>query len=175
MSLEGREEPEEQTDIDRRFAEIVAQLQPQESDWDKAASPDSATDADENIDGDDGGDEDLPQADAPEASPLAGLPDQWRMPPSGSSSLLDDDEADVFVPAPPQPLPGGEDLGFWTMAGCLIGGPAWLLYLFFFDRYAQSLWWVLACALFVAGAVQLFMRSPKNRDEDDEDDDGAVL
>lgn len=66
-------------------------------------------------------------------------------------------------------------MGFWTMAGCLIGGPAWLLYLFFFDRYAQSLWWVLACALFVAGVIQLFMRSPKNRDDLDDDDDGAVL
>ena len=46
--------------------------------------------------------------------------------------------------------------------------------MFFFDRYAQSLWWVLACALFIAGVVQLIMRSPKNRD-DDPDDDGAVL
>ncbi len=166
MSLEGREEPDEQTDIDRRFAEIVAQLQPQETDWDKAATPDPATEADDN-------DADAPPAEPQAPSPLAGLPDQWRMPPSGSASLLDDDEADVFVPAPPQPLPSGDDIGFWTMVGCLVGGPAWLLYLFFFDRYAPSLWWVLACALFVAGVVQLFMRSPKNRDDDD--DDGAVL
>lgn len=164
MSLEGREEPEEQTDIDRRFAEIVAQLQPHETDGDTVATPDPSLDEDEDDDGPSAGD-----------SPLAGLPDQWRMPPSGSSSLLDDDEAETFVPAPPQPLPSGEDMGFWTMAGCLIGGPAWLLYLFFFDRYAQSLWWVLACALFVAGVIQLFMRSPKNRDDLDDDDDGAVL
>lgn len=166
MSLEGREEPDEQTDIDRRFAEIVAQFEPPEQDWEDVVTPDPSDDVAENDDAND-----APQA----ASPLAGLPDQWRMPPSGSSSMLDDDEADVFVPAPPQPLPNGDDLGFWTMAGCLIGGPAWLLYLFFFDRYAQSLWWILACALFVAGAVQLFMRSPKNRDDLDDDDDGAVL
>lgn len=189
MSLEGREGPDEQTDIDRRFAEIVAQLQPQETDWDKAAAHDSpageqadsdagdddAGDDDTGDDEEDEDDEDPPQAAAPPASPLAGLPDQWRMPPSGSASLLDDDDADVFVPAPPRPLPSGDDMGFWTMAGCLIGGPAWLLYLFFFDRYAQSLWWVLACALFVAGVIQLFMRSPKNRDDLDDDDDGAVL
>jgi hypothetical protein len=168
MSLEGREEPEEQTDIDRRFAEIVAQLEPQEADWDEAVTPAPSTDADAGADEDD----DVESA-TPEPSPLAGLPSQWRMPPSGSASMLDDDEADVFVPAPPQPLPSGDDMGFWAMVGCLVGGPAWLLYLFFFDRYAPSLWWVLACALFVAGVVQLFMRSPKNRDDDD--DDGAVL
>lgn len=188
MSLEGREEPDEQTDIDRRFAEIVAQLQPQESEWDKAATPGSSTDAnpdtanetvndtaeDTDQDTDRDTDQDADDAPATPPPPLAGLPVQWRMPPSGSASLLNDDEADTFVPAPPKPLPSGDDMGFWTMAGCLIGGPAWLLYLFFFDRYAQSLWWVLACVLFVAGVVQLFMRSPKNRDDLD-DDDGAVL
>lgn len=179
MSLEGREEPDEQTDIDRRFAEIIAQLQPQEWDWDKAAASGSAEPTEPTEPASEPAEQDAATDDhaaepPPAPTPLAGLPDQWRMPPGGSASLLDDDEADVFVPAPPQPLPSGDDMGFWTMAGCLIGGPAWLLYLFFFDRYAQSLWWVLACALFVAGAIQLFMRSPKNRDDND-DDDGAVL
>jgi len=169
MSLEGREEPENQTEIDRRFAEIVAQFGPDETDWN---APEAVEDA-----GDHPTDETEPEPDRkdePPASPLAELPAQWRMPPSGSASLLDDDD-ETFVPAPPRPLPSGEeDLGFWTMLGCLVGGPLWLLYLLFFDRYAQSLWWVLACALFVAGVVQLIMRSPKNHD-DDPDDDGAVL
>jgi len=166
MSLEGREEPEKQTDIDRRFAEIVAQLQSEEAGWD---GPDDADETAAGTEPDAAGSQDE------SAQPtVAELPAQWRMPPSGSASLLDDDD-ETFVPAPPRPLPSGEeDIGFWTMIGCLVGGPLWLLYLFFFDRYAQSLWWVLACALFVAGVVQLIMRSPKNRD-DDPDDDGAVL
>lgn len=172
MSPERREEPEEQTDIDRRFAEIIEHLDPSFAFGDTPTPVEHPTAADD-ADSDDA----EPESDeTPEAAaPLAGLPDQWRMPPSGSASLLDDDEADEFVPAPPQPLPSGDDIGFWSMVGCLVGGPAWLLYLFFFDRYAQSLWWVLACALFVAGVIQLFMRSPKNRDDLDDDDDGAVL
>lgn len=166
MSLEGREEPENQTDIDRRFAEIVAQLLPEDDPpWDGSASSENPTDSAESTA--------APEQDESPGPSLADLPAQWRMPPSGSASLLDDDE--TFVPAPPRPLPSGdEDIGFWTMAACLVGGPLWLLYLFFFDRYAQSLWWVLACAVFVAGVVQLIMRSPKNHD-DDPDDDGAVL
>ncbi|RNI24413.1 hypothetical protein [Flexivirga caeni] len=160
MTLGGREEPDNQTDIDRRFAEIVAQFEP--AGQDDPDAPDAEAGAPD-------------EPGMPEPSPLAGLPTQWRMPPSGAPSFLEDFEDDTFVPAPPQPLPSSdEDLGFWTMLGCLIGGPLWLLYLLFFDRYAQSLWWVLACAVFVAGVVQLIMRSPKNRD-DDPDDDGAVL
>lgn len=173
MNPERREEPEGQTDIDRRFAEIVGHLDPTFTMDAKPAPPDPSTthedtadDAERTPDEDDEG--------PGESAPLADLPTQWRMPPSGSASMLDGDEAEDFVPAPPQPLPSGDDLGFWTMAGCLVGGPAWLLYLFFFDRYAQSLWWVLACTLFVAGVIQLFMRSPKSRDDED-DDDGAVL
>lgn len=177
MTPERREEPDKQTDIDRRFAEIIEHLDPSFTVGDtpaplespKAPPPDATADPDPEPEKDAPADEPEPR------SPLADLPDQWRMPPGGSASLLDDDEADTFVPAPPRPLPSGDDLGFWSMAGCLIGGPAWLLYLFFFDRYAQSLWWVLACALFVAGVVQLVMRSPKNRDDLDDDDDGAVL
>lgn len=189
MTPGGREEPDEQTDIDRRFADIIWNLDPSFVVPDTPAPIEPSKNhpldgradgapAEDSPDAADPVDEPTPQTESPEAaapSPLADLPTQWRMPPSGSASLLDDDEADTFVPAPPRPLPSGDDMGFWTMAGCLIGGPAWLLYLFFFDRYAQSLWWVLACALFVAGVVQLFMRSPKNRDDLDDDDDGAVL
>lgn len=172
MSLGGREEPEKQTDIDRRFAEIVAQFESDEARWDTPDEIDEAAEADE---GSDGQEPPTPAAEEGGAQPpVADLPAQWRMPPTGSASFLDDDD-ETFVPPPPRPLPSSdEDIGFWTMVGCLVGGPLWLLYLFFFDRYAQSLWWVLACALFVAGVVQLVLRSPKNRD-DDPGDDGAVL
>lgn len=174
MSLEGREEPDEQTDIDRRFAEIIEHLDPSFTVADTPAPLERPRAAGKSAADEQPEPEQPPTAPAPPPSPLAGMPAQWRMPPSGAESFLDDDEADTFVPAPPQPLPSGDDLGFWAMAGCLVGGPVWLLYLFFFDRYAQSLWWVLACAVFVAGVVQLIMRSPKNRDDLD-DDDGAVL
>lgn len=168
MSLGGREEPEKQTDIDRRFAEIVAQLGPADGMWDASLDETEAAEAADSQPASD----DSPNPSESEAL-LDELPTQWRVPPSGSASMFDED--DTFVPAPPRPLPSGdEDIGFWAMVACLIGGPSWLLYLFFFDQYAQSLWWVLACALFVAGVVQLVMRSPKNRDELD-DDDGAVL
>ena len=111
MSLEGREEPENQTEIDRRFAEIVAQFGADEADWD---TPENTTDGGrehpvaeaEPGDNDDDVDDDTP------AAPLAELPAQWRMPPSGSASLLDDED-ETFVPAPPRPLPSSEeDIGF---------------------------------------------------------------
>ncbi|WP_265444075.1 hypothetical protein [Flexivirga meconopsidis] len=160
MSFERRDEPDEQTDYDRRFAEIIAQFEPDHTVWEEPeATPQQSADT-------------APDA-PPEASPLADLPQQWRMPTNDTVSFIEDDGS--FEPDPPRPLPSGDDLGFWTMVGCLVGGPAWLLYLFAFDRYAQSLWWVLACALFIAGVVQLIMREPKNRDDLDEDDDGAVL
>ncbi|WP_446663955.1 hypothetical protein [Flexivirga sp. B27] len=188
MSPDRREEPEEQTDIDRRFADIIWNIDPSFtiSDTPAPTEPSKNGPADRSrqepgpldpndLAGLEEPDEPIePAEETPARSPLADIPDQWRMPTDGPSSLLDDED-DTFVPAPPQPLPSGEDLGFWTMVGCLLGGPAWLLYLYFFDRYAQSLWWVLACTLFVAGVIQLFMRSPKNRDDLDDDDDGAVL
>lgn len=103
--------------------------------------------------------------------PLAGLPSQWRMP-TGESIL---DEEDGFVPPPPRPLPAG-DLNFYGAIGGLVGGPLWLLYLFFFDRYARPIWWLLACAVFVGGLVLLILRQPEKRDDDwDDDVDGAVL
>lgn len=103
--------------------------------------------------------------------PLAGLPSQWRMP-TGESIL---DEEDGFVPPPPRPLPAG-DLNFYGAIGGLVGGPLWLLYLFFFDRYARPVWWLLACAVFVGGLVLLILRQPEKRDDDWNDDvDGAVL
>ncbi|NNG39838.1 hypothetical protein HJ588_11200 [Flexivirga sp. ID2601S] len=162
MTFERRDEPDEQTDYDRRFAEIIAQFEPDESVWEEPAKPADGSAAPEPT-----------SQPEPASSPLADLPSQWRIPAGESVSFIEDDGD--YEPPPPRPLPTGDDLGFWTMVGCLVGGPLWLLYLFVFDRYAQSLWWVLACTLFVAGVVQLIMREPKNRDDLDEDDDGAVL
>ncbi|NHN55939.1 hypothetical protein G9U51_09145 [Calidifontibacter sp. DB0510] len=141
-------------DIDRRFAEIIGE------EW-----PSSPVDSDASAKSDEA--EPQPEPD-PEPAPLD-LPDQWRMP-TGQSLI---DEVDTFTPPQPRPLP--RDEMFWVIAVCLIGGPLWLLYLFLFDRYAGGLWWVLACATSVMGVVLLVIRQPPNREDQDPDDDGAVL
>lgn len=135
-------------EVDRRFEELVA-------DWHERTS--------EPLDRDD------PEPPAPEPAPFV-VPAQWR---AGTGPSIVEDHEDEFVPPEPEPLP--HDEGFWLTLGCLVGGPVWLLYLFFFDRYAASLWWVLAIAMFVAGIVLLVMRQPASREDDDPFDDGARL
>lgn len=108
----------------------------------------------------------------PPADPIANLPTQWRMPTGEPAPMLEDDGH--FEPPAPEPLPAG-DLHFWAILGSLIGGPLWLLYLLFFDRYARPMWWLMACGVCVAGVVMLIMRQPANRDDFDEYDDGARL
>lgn len=113
-----------------------------------------------------------PAEDPPAPDPIETLPSQWRAPTGDSLSILDERE---FVPDEPSPLPSG-DLGFWGAAAGLGGGMIWLLYLFFFDRYARPLWWVLAVAITLTGLVMVFLRQPHDRDDDwDDDVDGAVL
>lgn len=112
------------------------------------------------------------EATPPPADPVAGLPSQWRVPSGDSLSILDEKE---FVPEEPRPLPSG-DLGFWGAIAGLGGGIVWLLYLFFFDRYARPLWWVLAVVVTLTGLVLVFLRQPHQRDDDwDDHVDGAVL
>lgn len=111
---------------------------------------------------------DLDETPAP-AAPLQ-IPTQWRA--STGPSLVERHEPD-FVPPEPAPLPTDEM--FWVTLIALIGGPVWLLYLFFFDRYAAALWWVLALLVSVAGVVLLVMRQPANREDEDPYDDGARL
>lgn len=118
------------------------------------------------------GEEARSDASAP-ADPVADLPTQWRMPTEDAPSVLD--EEDEFVPDEPRPLPSG-DLGFWGAAIALGGGLLWLFYLFFFDRYARPLWWLLAVAMALTGLVLIFLRQPDKRDDDwDDDVDGAVF
>lgn len=114
---------------------------------------------------------DWEQQDAPESEPKPfQVPAQWRS--STGPQIIDQHEPE-FVPPEPSPLPSDE--GFWVTVGCLVVGPLWLLYLFFFDRYAATLWWVLALAIMLVGGVLLVVRQPKNREEDDPFDDGARL
>ncbi|WP_052593301.1 hypothetical protein [Luteipulveratus mongoliensis] len=167
MSTDPRDN--ERTDFDARFAEIIAQF-----DEDPLDSSDLADQPDEVDD-----EPDRPSAEVlppePTASmdPLASLPVQWRMPSTDEPPALMEDDG-TYEPPPPMPLPTG-DLHFWGILAAMIGGPLWLLYLFMFDRYARPMWWVLACAVSALGVVLLILRQPVNRDDQDEDDDGAVL
>lgn len=181
---------------EERFAEIVARLRAEEQ-W---PEPDDSASSETSEDGEDqqashhqpwptwpkqqshpeqprpaddpepveGADSAVPQQD-----PLANLPVQWRAPTSDTESLLDAN--DEYEPPPPAPLPAG-DLSFWGALAGLVAGPLWLLYLVFFDRYARTIWWVLACLLFVAGFALLVLRQPRSRDDDwDDEVDGAEL
>lgn len=157
-----------------QFDEIVARLR--EEGWPDLDADDDAQDptAERPRDEPDAGADSASQEEAtpPPADPVAGLPSQWRVPSGDSLSILDEKE---FVPEEPRPLPSG-DLGFWGAIAGLGGGIVWLLYLFFFDRYARPLWWVLAVVVTLTGLVLVFLRQPHQRDDDwDDHVDGAVL
>lgn len=137
-----------QADYDLKFAQIVAAM---------------------NADHDVVIDDDSTDTDSTETAPALQVPTGWRMPDSGSLSLLDDQ----FEPPDLEDLPE-EDMQLWAIVGALVGAPLWIAYLLFFDPYAGWLWWTLACLLFGAGMVMLVMRQPWSRDPDDHDD-GAVL
>lgn len=148
MSPEPRDDEQAelaaQADYDLKFAQIVAAM---------------------NADHDVATDDDIVEP----APPALQLPTGWRVPDSGSHSLLDDQ----FEPPDLDDLPE-EDMQLWAIVGALVGAPLWIAYLLFFDPYAGWLWWTLACLLFGAGLVMLVMRQPWSRDPDDHDD-GAVL
>lgn len=157
---------------DEEFEAIVARLR--EEGWPVQPGEDASDDPD----GKGPAAADRPSGDKPPAEeppvpdPVENLPSQWRVPTGDSLSILDERE---FVPDEPSPLPSG-DLGFWGAAAGLGGGIGWLLYLFFFDRYARPLWWVLAVAITLTGLAMVFLRQPHDRDDDwDDDVDGAVL
>ena len=140
------EHPHSDEEVDRRFEEMM-------TDWDGPAA--------EPIDLEE------PEPSAPAAFTV---PRQWRA--GTGPGFVEEHEEDFQPPAPP-PLP--KDEGFWATIACLVGGPLWLLYLFFFDRYAAALWWVAAVLITIAGIVLMVVRQPANRDEDDPFDDGARL
>ena len=139
-------------DIDARFRELVAR-------FDEPAAPDPRS-----------GRPAPPTIPTEPAAPP--VPAQWRMPTDDAAHVLDDHEG--FVPPQPAPLPTGDPL-FWATVGGLVAGPVWLLYLYFFDRYARGIWWALAAGTFFAGVVLLLWRQPASRADLDPDDDGAVL
>lgn len=147
----------EPDDFDARFREIVAHFDDPASEPVRRA-PEARQPSE-------------PPPKPPEPRPII-VPDQWRMPPArsgGSSSVLD--EHSTFEPPDPA-LPQGDPTFYAIIAG-LVCGPLWMLYLFFFDRYARPLWWWCAAGMTLAALVGLFLRQPPTRE--DPDDDGAVL
>lgn len=145
---DDRTELTDQADFDLRFAEIVA-----------AMGPADQQDEEEPV---------TPEPAAPAPPPGFQVPSGWRVPDSGSHSLLDEE----FEPPDLADLPE-EDVQLWVIIGALVGGPLWVAYLLFFDPYAGWLWWALACALIATGLVMLVLRQPWSRDPGD--DDGAIL
>lgn len=145
---DDRTELTEQADFDLRFAQIVAAMGPDQEDGDAAPAP--------------AGDSTPPEP------PVMQVPAGWRVPDSGSHSLLDEE----FEPPDLDDLPE-EDFQLWAIIGALVGGPLWIAYLLFLDPYAGWLWWALACALIATGLVMLVLRQPWSRDPGD--DDGAIL
>ncbi|TWP36978.1 hypothetical protein [Leekyejoonella antrihumi] len=188
MTAERHDDSDRQADFDSRFAEIVSQFGSEEDDRPGSGPGDPDEDTQDTEVTKSDRPPDVPGA-HPGAStnpttswrkfenqyhdpkpqppdPLAGLPSQWRVPDGDGLSYLDDEED--FVPPPPAPLPK-DDLHFWAILATLIGGPMWVFYLAIFDRYARSLWWVLAVGTCVAGVVLLVLRQPKNHDDPDDD------
>ncbi len=92
-------------------------------------------------------------------------PQIWR------AHQIDDEVEEHFEPPPVTPLPAG-DLQFWAIIAGMSGGPLLLVYLVFFNRYASSLWILLAIGMSVGGFALLVSRMPG---QDDDDDNGARL
>jgi hypothetical protein len=92
-------------------------------------------------------------------------PQPWR-----AHEVHDEDE-EHFEPPPVTPLPAG-DLSFWAILAGMGGGPLLLLYLAFFNRNADGYWILIAIAMSVGGFALLVSRMPGHQDDDD---DGARL
>ena len=163
----------ERTDFEARFAEIIAQFDDDPLDSSALDERPAAADDGSTAGATPASSEPDEPAPAPPVDPIAGLPSQWRMPSSDEPPALMEDDG-TYEPPPPQPLPAG-DLHFWGIVAGLVGGPLWLLYLFLLDRMAKPMWWVLACATTAAGVVLLILRQPHSREDQDDNDDGAVL
>ena len=162
-------------DQDAIFADIVAHLNDDEAEPQRAAMPlveDATTDheaADEEpADQPPGGDrsrvEQPPVLPTPVHPQVLPTPQVWR------AHEVKDDYEDPCQPRPVAPLPVG-DLQFWAIIACMGGGPLLLLYLVLFNREASSLWILTAIGMSVGGFALLVSRLPGNQG----DDDGARL
>lgn len=79
--------------------------------------------------------------------------------------ILDAEDDEHFIPAPPAPLPPQEDVHFWAMLIALVGGPLILLWLVVFDPDVGPWWTWLSLSMCAAGFVLLVMRGPKDPEQ----------
>ncbi|MFN8096720.1 MAG: hypothetical protein U0Q21_00310 [Dermatophilaceae bacterium] len=165
-------------DFDQRFAEIVAGLGDDPMFWDTTSSaPEPPSDGDAAPER---GREDTAYGLTP-TEPKTGvnpplLPQSfpvWRGATGPTFDEALDDEDDHFIPAPPAPLPPQEDVHFWAMLICLVGGPLILLWLVVFEPDVGQWWTWLALSMCAAGFVLLVMRGPS--DEEHDPGNGAIV
>jgi hypothetical protein len=171
-------------DSDAIFADIVAHLNDDVTEAERAAQP-SAEDAatEKPVEETTGESSDLlpghgPRADpgqwtvnTPAWPPTPGDPQAVPAPQLWRAHEVDDEYEEHFEPPPVTPLPAG-DLAFWAILCGMCGGPLLLLYIVFFNRDASSYWTLIAMAMSIGGFALLVSRMPGHHEDDD---DGARL
>jgi hypothetical protein len=163
-------------DHDAMFAEIVAHMNDEAAEPERAAvPPDEGTATDNEAADDTGADQppgdDRSHIDQSPGPPTPGQPQALPVPQVWRAHEVDDDHEEHFEPRPVAPLPVG-DLQFWAIIAGMGGGPLLLLYLVLFNREAGGYWIPAAIAMSVGGFALLVSRLPGNQGDDD---DGARL
>jgi hypothetical protein len=157
-------------DQDAIFADIVAHLNDDEAEPERASIPwveGAATDREgtDEASADQPPGEDRSHIDQPPVQPVPNDPLPLPTPQIWRAHEVGDDE-EHFEPQPVAPLPVG-DLQFWAIIAGMGGGPLLLLYLVLFNREAGGLWILTAIAMSVGGFLLLVSRMPGNQDGDD--------
>ncbi len=152
--MSGRADGPTDDEVDRRFAELMADFDRAPDQGPDTTAGSSTADAD---------------ADADTTPP----PDPQPRPRGPRDYTLGVDELDEsFEPPVPEPLDGVDRVSLlgWVGAG---GGPVALIVLVLLWQSAPPIVWVTALAATLAGWALVLLRLPRSRDDDD--DDGAVV
>lgn len=168
MTDRGPQPPDDRDEVDRRFREIVAGLEPRR-DQPSGERPTGASGTEAATD------------QGPDPAPAQDqAPDQTRAPnpwpshlgsgtPEGMAtdhrSYEPPEEDDHFVPPRPDPLPAG-DLHFWAILVGLVAGPL-LVFLSAIVPVLDRVWTFVGALLTITGFVLLVLRQPRHRRDDD--------
>ncbi len=159
MTDRGPRPPDDPEEVDRRFREIVAGLEP--------GPPEETTREDRSAEDD---------AARPDSPAPAGdrTPNPWpsHLGPGTPQGMATDhrsyeppEEDDHFVPPRPAPLPAG-DLHFWAILVGLVVGPL-LVFVSAVVPVLDRVWTFVGAVLTIAGFVLLVLRQPRRRRDDD--------